>query len=162
MKKVQNIVIHILIAIIVILLQIYVFNNINFFGTQINFIIVYIAIITIFKDISWALTTSIIMGITIDILFNAPLFKYTVIYFLIFIAINGVNSKYRKESKVALIYIVGIATLIFEIMEYIFCILNKGIFIDIFSFMLFVTIGIFVNFLLAIVFRKVYNIINIE
>lgn len=158
MRKWQEIVVNIFIGLFVLLLQIYIFNKSPFFGIRINLVLIYIAIIAMFKDIKWSLTTSIIMGIVVDIIFKASLFKYLVIYTIITIIINLIISRYRKENKLATIYIIGLATIMFEIIEYIFYLLKTGTVVNIFSFVSYLIISVILNIMFGMIFILIYNI----
>lgn len=162
MKKLQNIFIHLLMGIAIILIQINILGNTRFFGANINLVLIYIAIIAMFKDMKSAVTASIIIGIVMDILFKAPLFKYMAIYLIVSIIINITISKYRKESKLAVVYTVGIATIIFEVEEYIFIALREGVFVNLFSFLWLVIMGICINVIFGIAIGKIYNTLNLE
>ena len=162
MEKIRDIAIYTIVGIFILLIQIYIFNNIAFFGAKVNLVLIYVTITAIFKDTKWSISTSILMGAIMDILFKAPLFKYVAIYVIISMIIHLTISKYRKESKLAVIYIVGIATLIFEVMEYIFCAINKGIFVNVFSFIGMIIISIIINVIIGILLHNIYSMMQMK
>lgn len=162
MKRIQDITVYMIMGIVILLMQIHILNNMTFFGAKVNLVLIYVTMTAVFKDIKWSISTSIVMGIIIDIVFKAPLLKYVAIYIIISIIMHLTISKYRKESKLAIIYIIGIATIIFEVIEYIFYAITKGTFVNMFSFIGMVIISIIINIVFGIFLHKVYSLLEIR
>ena len=160
MSKAREIILHILIGVIVLLLQIYLFKNIIIFGTKANLVLVYVVTVAILKNYIWKIPTSIVMGMIMDVIFKAPLLKYVLIYLFISIVIGLVMSRYRKESKLAIIYIASLSTVIFDVIEYILYGISTGLPVNIFSFLTLLLIDIVINVISFVILNKIYIVIE--
>lgn len=156
-KKIFKLIQYFLFIIFVFAIQIYVINNLQFFGTTGNIIIIAVAIVALNDNIKSSVIFSVITGLISDILFTSSIGKYIVIYVILGVLINSVGKIYNKESRGVIIYTTILATIIFEILMAVGNIaINKQL-VNIFSFCILLLKEILLNVGLAYVMQGVIN-----
>ena len=116
LKKILNILLKIITICTLYILQLYVFNNTNFYGIKVNLPLVLLAIISIETDNKKMIYVyGCILGILSDLLFgNVPL-KYLVINIFVVTILSSIKNTYKQDSKFSVIIFSVVGTIVFEI-----------------------------------------------
>ena len=158
-KKIVKAVLKIILIIISYILQIYIFNSINFFGVNGDLCLSLVALVTL-MDKKWvAYVTATVCGIMSDILFSNVICKYLLIYIIVVSVLVELKKIYKQDSKLAVIVFSTVAVGISELISFLFNVLITGQFINIFVFVLNIfkecLISVFLAFLLYLVFKLI-------
>lgn len=159
MSKVFNIILKSVLCVLVYVLQMLVFNNVNFFGVTIDIILSLIVVISMLKTTYIAVTFSFLFGIISDILFNLHTLECVVIYLLIALVIAGLKNIYKQDRKTALIVLILISSCISCIITLMY---NFNVQINVISFLLNILkqsiINTFMAFVIYIILTKIDKI----
>lgn len=116
-KNILTIVYILSFILIVYLLQLYVINPRELFGVKPNLILILVIVISLWYGLYVGGISSLILGIFTDIVFGSNIGIFTISYTIVGCLIGLLNSNYRKESKMSLVYVSIIATFAFEIVQ---------------------------------------------
>ena len=125
-KNILNILLNVLAIVLVYLLQIYVANNVLFFGINANLVLMYVAIIAMLYSFKVAVCIGSLIGILTDLVFYTTFGKYTIIYILVTIMVSSLKKIYKEDNKISVIIASMLATLLCETILYIFNICETG------------------------------------
>ena len=131
-KKILKVWLKIAILIMVYILQIFVINNISFCGINGDLCLMAIAIIALQDKNIVAYITAGVCGIVSDILFSTTVCKYLTIYILVVSFLIGLKKVYKQDSKMAIIIFSVASVCISEILMYIFNVITKIEFVNLF------------------------------
>lgn len=138
-------------------IQIIISNNFEIFGVTPNIILVTIVIISMWNRIEMNIAVACIMGLLTDLIFHFDFGKSLIAYLVIALCISMISKKYRKDSKVAIIYITIMATCIFAGFQFIYYVIDNSLIINIFAILKQVIIEILLNIALAYILYKVFE-----
>lgn len=157
MRKVLDVIKVPVIVILTFLIQIFISNNFEIFGITPNLILVTIVIISMWNTLAINLTVAGVMGAFADLIFRFDIGKSLITYLVIALCISYISSRYRKESKAAIIYITAIATVIFTGFEFVYYIIDNAEIINIFVLLKQVIIEILLNIVVAYILYKLFE-----
>lgn len=157
MKKILDAIKIPVIVILTFVIQIFISNNFEIFGVTPNVILVTVVIISMWNTLAINLTVSGVMGIFADLIFHFDIGKSLVTYLVIALCISYISSRYRKESKAAIIYITAMATGIFTLFQFVYYIIDSAVIINIFVLLKQAIIEILLNIVVAYVLYKVFE-----
>lgn len=161
MKKIMTGLYIMLSILITFLLQLFIFNNINLFGVKTNLLLISVIIISSWFGIYKGAIYGFITGFFIDCIFGSNTFMFTINYTLVGLIIGYLNINYTRDNKLSYIYITFIATIIFEILQYIQYIFLTGTFNNILILLKQILLSSILNIILVyIVYGLVYKIIK--
>jgi len=133
-KKIFKTIFRIVIFILVYLIQIYIVNNTTFFGINGDLCLMAVALIALMDNNLTSYITATLCGITSDLLFAPSSIKYIVIYILVTAVLIELKKMYKQDNQMSVIIFSVIATIISEIIMFIFMVITKTQFINIFSY----------------------------
>lgn len=119
MKKTLTIVYLLLFILIIFVFQMYIIDERELFGVKPNLILISVIVVSLWFGLYTGSIYSVIIGIITDMLFGNNIGLFTIGYAITGVIIGFFNYNYRKENKIALLYLTFIATAIFELIEYI-------------------------------------------
>ena len=157
MKKILDAIKIPVIVILTFVIQIFISNNFEIFGVTPNVILVTVVIISMWNTLAINLTVSGVMGIFADLIFHFDIGKSLVTYLVIALCISYISSRYRKESKAAIIYITAMATGIFTLFQFVYYIIDSAVIINIFVLLKQAIIELLLNIVVAYVLYKVFE-----
>lgn len=159
MLKVFNIILKSVLCVLVYVLQLLVFNKVNFFGVTIDIILSLIVVISMLKTTYIAVTFSFLFGIVSDVLFNLHTLECVVIYLLVALVIARLKNIYKQDRKTALIVLILISSCISCIITLMY---NFNVQINVISFLLNILkqsiINTFMAFVIYIILTKIDKI----
>lgn len=157
MKKILDIIKIPVIVVLTFIIQIFISNNFEIFGVTPNIILVTVVIISMWNTLAINLTVAGIMGFLTDVIFHFDIGQSLVTYLVIALCISYISSRYRKESKAAIIYITAMATGIFTAFQFIYYIIDSMILINILVLLKQAIIEILLNIVVAYILYKVFE-----
>ncbi len=119
MKKALTIVYLLLFILIIFVFQMFIIDERELFGVKPNLILISVIVVSLWFGLYTGSIYSVIIGIITDMLFGNNIGLFTIGYAITGVIIGFFNYNYRKENKIALLYLTFIATAIFELIEYI-------------------------------------------
>lgn len=119
MRKALTIVYLLLFILIIFVFQMYIIDERELFGVKPNLILISVIVVSLWFGLYTGSIYSVIIGIITDMLFGNNIGLFTIGYAITGVIIGFFNYNYRKENKIALLYLTFIATAIFELIEYI-------------------------------------------
>lgn len=119
MKKALTIVYLLLFILIIFVFQMFIIDERELFGVKPNLILISVIVVSLWFGLYTGSIYSVIIGIITDMLFGNNIGIFTIGYAITGVIIGFFNYNYRKENKIALLYLTFIATAIFELIEYI-------------------------------------------
>lgn len=119
MKKTLTIVYLLLFILIIFVFQMFIIDERELFGVKPNLILISVIVVSLWFGLYTGSIYSVIIGIITDMLFGNSIGLFTIGYAITGVIIGFFNYNYRKENKIALLYLTFIATAIFELIEYI-------------------------------------------
>lgn len=137
-------------------LQINLLNEFLLFGVKPNIAIVVIVGIALLSGKTPGMITGCIYGIFYDVLFGKSLGLYVAIYGLLGYALGSYSNGFSKENKLALVYVVAIATAVAEIITYLLGVILYGYTFEILAPLFIIIKEVVYNMILA---RLLYNIL---
>lgn len=118
MKKTLTIVYLILFILFVLMFQMFVIDERELFGVKPNLILISVIVVSLWFGLYKGAIYAFIMGFFVDVLFGNNIGLFTITYSLTGALVGFFNYNYRKENKIALVYVTCIATAIFEFIQY--------------------------------------------
>lgn len=119
MKKALTIVYLLLFILIIFVFQMFIIDERELFGVKPNLILISVIVVSLWFGLYTGSIYSVIIGIITDMLFGNNIGLFTIGYAITGVIIGFFNYNYRKENKIALLYLTFIATAIFELIQYI-------------------------------------------
>ena len=159
-KKVLKFILGIIALVFTYILQIYVFNKVEFFGVTADLSLMYVVLVTMKSKTYLAYINAVLCGVLSDFLFSYVPLKYIVVYILCVTLLLSLRKIYNEESKVAILIYGALATVVCQIILLLFNLLSSfyiiNPFIVIFSILKQSIINIFLIFVLYILLHKLY------
>ena len=126
MKKALTIVYLIIFLLLIFILQMLVIDGRTILGIKPNLILITVIVVSLWFGLYIGSAYGLIIGIIADILFGSNFGTFTICYSVVGALIGFFSYNYRKENKIALVYVTLIATAIFEFLEYVIYFIISG------------------------------------
>lgn len=158
MKKFLTYLFIVLLVIALYIIQIFVIDKGSLFGLKPNLLLISVVTISLWYGLYAGSIYSLIIGIITDLIFGSN-GQFTLCYSITGCIIGFLNYNYRKENKVALLYVISFATLIFETSQYVLYIFTTSSYINLFFLIKHVAIACLLNICIAyIIYGLLYKI----
>ena len=158
-KKIINYVLKILLICLIYIFQLYVLNNVSFFGVKVNLPLMLIAVISLIYKKSEIYILSVVNGVLSDVLFSSVMGKYLIIYVIVATLLIGLKNTYKQDNKLSVVLFSFIATVICEVILLIFNLFEKSQMINIVIFVWRVfkesIFNIFFAYFIYLILRKI-------
>ena len=151
MKKAGIIALIILSFFIIYFLQANFFTWFNIFGIMPNLFVILILFVGLFAGKKLGLILGLIFGILIDLLIGKAIGISGILLGIIGLIAEYCDKNFSKDSKLTIILMVIISTIIYEVGIYAFTIIQDGIEIELLSFAKILLVEILYNSLLIII-----------
>lgn len=119
MRKILTIIYLIFFIVLIFTLQIMLIDGRTILGVKPNLILITVIVVSLWFGLYAGSFYGLIIGIITDILFGNNIGMFTIVYSIIGALIGFFSYNYRKENKIALVYVTVIATAVFEFVQYI-------------------------------------------
>lgn len=160
MKSVIKTIITILLFIISLLLQLFVFNDISLFGFKPNVLIISVILVGMYTNIYSTAFYSLLLGFVTDLLFGVPGF-YTIVYSILGAVVGYVSDSYMKENVFSAVILTAGGVTILEIIEYIKTMAMATKYISFMHFVGDLLVTVLLNIAIVSVFAFVFGKINV-
>lgn len=157
MKKAGVIALIIIIFFIIYFLQSNFFTWFNILGIMPNLFVILILFIGLFAGKKLGLILGMIFGIIIDLLIGESIGISGILLGIIGLIAEYCDKNFSKDSKLTIILIVIISTILYEVGIYIFTVVKNGIELEIISFAKIISIEIIYNSLLIIILYPIIH-----
>lgn len=148
-KKILAFVNMTLVLIAIFLLQTMVIDGRELFGVKPNLILITVIVVALKYGVYGGITYSAIIGIVTDLMFGNTYGMFTLCYLITGTVISIINNNYRKENKIALVYVTFIASAIFEVVQYFIYLLRTGVYSNILSLLVQIVLSAILNVILV-------------
>ncbi|MBQ9012189.1 MAG: rod shape-determining protein MreD [Bacilli bacterium] len=119
MRKILTIIYLIFFIVLIFTLQIMLIDGRTILCFKPNLILITVIVVSLCFGLYAGSFYGLIIGIITDILFGNNIGMFTIVYSIIGALIGFFSYNYRKENKIALVYVTVIATAVFEFVQYI-------------------------------------------
>lgn len=161
MKKTLTIIYLLLFILIIFVFQMFVIDERELFGVKPNLILISVIVVSLWFGLYTGSIYSFIIGFITDILFGNTIGLFTISYTITGVLVGFFNYNYRKENKIALLYVTCIATAVFELIEYIIYFIVTKEYNSILYFIYQILITSILNIIIVyIVYSLLYKIIS--
>ena len=151
MKKALTIILLILTFIIIYIFQSNFFTWFNIAGVLPNVFVIFILFISLYADLKIGLPFGILSGLFLDIVLGRTLGISAIMFGIVSIIGSICDKNFSKDSKITIILMVMVATIVYEIGSYILAIAELSINIELIDFIIKLLIEVFYNAILTII-----------
>lgn len=117
-RNILTIIYIVLLIFLIFFIQLYMINPRELFGVKPNLILILSIVISLWFGLYVGGISSFFLGIITDILFGSSTIGiFTISYTIVGVVVGALNNNYRKESKMSLVYVSILATLVFEMVQ---------------------------------------------
>lgn len=148
-KKILRVVLKTIIVILAYVIQIYVLNNVTFFGVKGDLCLVTVVVIALTQGSYTKYIVASICGIVSDLLFYNTVGKYLIIYLIVVSILDGLKKMYKQDNKLSIIIFTTVGIITSEILMLLFYIIQNGELVNVIYFVLNVLKQCIVNICLA-------------
>ncbi len=161
MKKTLTIVYLVLFLLFILLFQLFVIDKRELFGLKPNLILISVIVVSLWFGLYKGAIFSFFIGIITDMLFGNSMGLFTISYSITGALVGFFNYNYRKENKIALIYVTFMATALFEFIQYIIFFISTGNYTNILYLLYQIVVSSVLNIIIVyIVYSLLYKIIS--
>ena len=137
------------------LLQMDFFSWFTIAGIKPNLFIIYVAVISLFAGKKAGIIFGVFFGFYIDTISGRILGISSIMLAVIAFCAEFMNKNVSNDTKITIVLIVGLSTLIYEVGYYMASIWKLGINVELFQFIKIICIEIFFNSILTIILYPV-------
>lgn len=149
--------------IIALLIQLFIFDNMQLFGVKPNLILISVIVVGLYTNIYSSTIFSFFVGIIVDLLFGGGgmfIISYTVVGMLL----GYINGDYMKENYLSIILITALSVTLFEIVQYVQSMIILSQYISFIFLIKQVILSILLNtvlvFIICFIFGKIVSLID--
>lgn len=159
MKNVIKTIITILLFVISLLLQLFVFDDITIFGFKPNMLLISVIIVGMYTNIYSTAIYSLLLGFVTDLLFGVSGF-YTIVYSILGVTIGYVSDSYMKDNIFSAIILTAGGITVLEVVQYIKTMVVATKYVGFIHFIGDLLVTVFLNIAIASVLAFVFGKIN--
>ncbi|MBR6689024.1 MAG: rod shape-determining protein MreD [Clostridia bacterium] len=160
LKKVLTYILNILLLLLIIILQLNVFNNTELFGTKFNLVACFVIVTIMVNSFKRHVYLSMVAGVLTDIVLGHTLAKYFVIFTLLSIILESMKNVYKQDTPFSVAVYTTIGMGIFEVLTLLINIFSVGITVGIITVIFAIVKSILLNILSAYVLFFILAKIN--
>lgn len=163
MQKVLKVIVTILLFIISLLIQLFIFNNMSLFGVKPNMLLISIIVVSLYNNIYFGTVYSFLLGFTVDLLYGGT-GVYTLSYTVIGMLLGLIGENYMRENYVSTVILTIFSVAAFEIVQYFKSMIIYSSYISIFFLLKQLILSILLNvvlvFIMCFTFGKLIEYID--
>lgn len=160
-KKTLTVIYIILFIVLVYFLQLFVIDNKTLFGVKPNLILITVIVVSLWYGVYTGTFFALFIGAITDLIFGNTTGMFLVSYTITGAIAGLLQTSYRKENKLTLIYLTFIFTLIFEVIQYVEYLILTGNYSSIFYLIKQVLVSSVLNVIIVvIVYGVIYKIME--
>lgn len=163
MNRVLKVVVTIILFIISLFIQLFLFNNMSLFGVKPNMLLISVIVVSFYTNIYSGTIYSFILGFIVDILFGGSGI-YTLSYTIIGMILGLISGDYVKENYLSTIVLTAFSVTIFEVIQYFKSMIISSSYISILFLIKQLILSILLNvvlvFIMCFIFGKLIEYID--
>lgn len=163
MQKVLKIICTIILFILSLTIQLFIFNNMNLFGVKPNLLLISVIVVGLYTSIYSSTIYSFFLGLIVDLLFGST-GMFTISYTVIGLIIGLINDDYIKENYFSIIILTAISVILFEVIQYVQSMIIISEYISFFflikQLILSILLNVILVFILSVTFGKIIEHID--
>lgn len=163
MQRVLKILVTILLFIISLVIQLFVFNNMSLFGVKPNMLLISIIVVSLYSNIYSSTIYSFILGFVVDLIFGSS-GMFTISYTAIGMLLGFVSENYMKENYLSTIILTALSVTLFETIQYFQNMIIASNYISLFFLLKQLILSILLNVILVFImcfsFGKLIELID--
>ena len=161
LKKILTIIYIVLFITLIFFIQMFVINNRTLFGVKPNLILIIVIVVSLWFGMYKGTIFSFVIGLISDMLFGNTIGMFTIAYTITGIITGYINTSYRRENKMSLVYVTLIFTALFEFIQYFEYLLMTQTYSSFFFFLRQVIISSLLNTIIVfIIYGIIYKIVD--
>lgn len=150
MQKILKVVVTILLFVISLLIQLFVFDNMSLFGVKPNMLLISIIVVSLYTNIYSSTIYSFILGVIVDLIFGSS-GMFTISYTAIGMLLGFVSDDYMKENYISTIILTAISVTLFEVIQYFQSMIGLSSYISMFFLLKQLILSILLNVILVFI-----------
>ncbi len=158
MQRVLKVIVTILLFIISLSMQLFVFNNMSLFGIKPNMLLISVIVVSLYTSIYSCTIYSFILGFIVDLIFGSS-GMFTISYTAIGMLLGFINEDYMKENYLSIIILTALSVALFETIQYFQSMIIISSYISFFFLIKQVILSILLNvilvFIICFIFGKI-------
>lgn len=163
MQKILKVIVTIILFIISLSIQLFIFNNMSLFGVKPNILLISIIVVSLYTNIYSSTIYSFILGFIVDLLFGGS-GMFTISYTAIGMILGFVGENYMKENYLSIVILTAISVTLFEVIQYFQSMIISSSYISIFflfkQLVLSILLNVILVFIMCFVFGKLIEHID--
>ncbi len=163
MEKVLKVVFTIVLFVISLAIQLFLFNNMNLFGVKPNLLLISVIVVSLNTSIYSSTIYSFVIGIIMDLLFGSN-GVFTISYVSVGMLIGFVSEDYMKENYLSIIILTALSVTLFEVVQYFENMIISSMYVNLFILLKQIILGILLNgalvFIMCFLFGKIIGHID--
>ncbi len=156
MEKVIKSIFVVILFVITLILQLFLFDNFSLFGVKPNMIIISVILVALNSSIYFSTTYSFVLGIIVDLLFGTS-GMFTISYTVLGMILGFVNDDYMKGNYFTLIILTAISVCLFETILYIQSMIRINEYVSFFILIRQLILSIILNTIIIVCIYAIYN-----
>ena len=156
MQRVLKIIVTILLFIISLSIQLFIFNNMSLFGVKPNMLLISIIVVSLYTSIYSCTIYSFFLGLIIDLMFGGS-GMFTISYTAIGMLLGFINEDYMKENYFSIIILTTLSVALFETVQYFQSMIILSSYVSFFFFLKQVILSILLNVVLVFIIRFIFG-----
>ena len=163
MKNILKSICIILLFIVSLIVQLFVFNNMELLGVKPNMLLISIIVVSLFTNIYSTTIYSFILGFIVDIIFGST-GMFTISYTAIGMLLGFIGENYMKENYLSIVLLTILSVTLFEVVQYVQTMIKISQYIGLIFLIKQLVISIMLNvvlvFIICFIFGKIIGYID--
>lgn len=163
MEKVLKVVFTIVLFVISLVIQLFLFNNMSLFGVKPNLLLISVIVVSLNTSIYSSTIYSFIIGIIMDLLFGSN-GVFTISYVAVGMLLGFVSEDYMKENYLSIIILTALSVTLFEVVQFFENMIISSMYVNLFILLKQIILGILLNgvlvFIMCFLFGKIIGHID--
>ena len=163
MQKLLKILYTIVLFIISLIIQLFVFYNMDFFGVKPNILFISCIVVGLYTNIYASTIYSFLLGFVVDLIFGST-GMFTISYTAIGMLVGFIGENYMKENYFSVIILTALSVTLFEVVQYVQSMIIISKYISFFfllkQLILSILLNVILTFILCFTFGKIIEYID--
>ena len=163
MQKVLKVLYTIILFILSLIIQLFVFNNMDLFGVKPNILFISCIVVGLYTNIYSSTIYSFLLGFIVDLIYGST-GMFTISYTAIGMLVGFIGDNYMRENYLSIIILTALSVTLFEVVQYIQSMIIISEFISFFfllkQLILSILLNVILTFILCFTFGKIMEYID--
>ncbi|MBO5477521.1 MAG: rod shape-determining protein MreD [Clostridia bacterium] len=163
MQKVLKVLYTIILFILSLIIQLFVFNNMDLFGVKPNILFISCIVVGLYTNIYSSTIYSFLLGFIVDLIYGST-GMFTISYTAIGMLVGFIGDNYMRENYLSIIILTALSVTLFEVVQYIQSMIIISEFISFFfllkQLILSILLNVILTFILCFTFGKIMEYVD--